>query len=150
MKNLSLITNNPNLARIFPNAPLSLTGRTNRSKTFWSELRSLPNLEKNKQTLVYSDIQTFSFSRFLERQSRLSDKKTQIEAPFLNNNKCLLFTCSISIQNIWSLEGFSLSQSNSRKILLSFKSMELTQKCKKGLSQIAVDGIHQLKTSVTN
>ena len=46
MKNWSLITNNPNLARIFTNAPLSLTGRTNHSKTFWSELRSLPNPKK--------------------------------------------------------------------------------------------------------
>ena len=31
-----------NVARIFPNAPLSLTGGTNHSKTFWSELGLQP------------------------------------------------------------------------------------------------------------
>ena len=74
----------------------------------------------------------------------------QIEATFFNNNKCLLLTSSMSTQNVWSLEGFSFSQSNSRKIFLKLKSMEFTQKCKKGLSQSVVDSIQQLKTSAKN
>ena len=48
----------------------------------------------------------------------------QIEATFFNNNKCLLLTSSMSMQNVWSLEGFSLSQRNSRKIILKLKSMD--------------------------
>ena len=74
--NEKLVLTTQTLRESFRMPPLSVTRRTNHSKTFWSELRSLPNLKKKKTSkLWFIATQTFSFSCFLERQSRLSYKK---------------------------------------------------------------------------
>ena len=66
--------NNLNLAQIFANAP---TVANRKDKSLRDLLVGakvlLASTLKGQQTLVFSDMQAFSYSRILERQSGLSD-----------------------------------------------------------------------------
>ena len=93
------------LAQIFPNAPIVAYRKDKPLKDLL--VRARTPASKSYETLVFGDIQSFSFSRFLERQSRLSDKKafSSLELYFFRLKKQKGVICGKEDDNITTMNA---------------------------------------------